>query len=133
MRTYFDHEKLTMYQEAIRFVAWVSDLLETVPKSIAAHNQLDRASTSIPLNIAEGNGKFTPPDRCRFFDISKGSALESASCLDVLFSKKVISQEKANEGKDILRPIVSMLIGLIKSNHPDRVYEGSPEYRTSRD
>ena len=130
MKTYFDHEKLTVYQEAIRFVTWVSDLLDTVPKSIAVHNQLDRASTSIALNIAEGNGKFTPPDRCRFFDISKGSALESASCLDVLFSKTVISQEKANEGKEILRPIVSMLIGLIKSNHPDRIYEESPEYRT---
>lgn len=31
-------------------------------------DQLDRASTSIPLNIAEGNGKYTPKDRCRFFD-----------------------------------------------------------------
>jgi len=133
MKTHFDHEKLKVYQESIRFVAWVSALLESIPKSMAAHNQLDRASTSIPLNIAEGNGKFTPPDRCRFFDISKGSALESAACLDVLFSKQVIAQEKADEGKEILRPIVSMLIGLIKNNHPDRVYEESPEYRTSRD
>ena len=133
MRTYFDHEKLTVYQEAIHFVAWVSVLLETVPKSMAAHNQLDRASTLISLNIAEGNGKFTPSDRCRFFDISKGSALESASCLDVLFSKKLISKEKVGEGKEILGPVVSMLMGLIKSNHPDRVYEESPEYRTSRD
>ena len=63
----FDHEKLNVYQESIRFVAWTDDLLESIPKSIAAHNQLDRACTSVPLNIAEGNGKHTPADRCRFF------------------------------------------------------------------
>lgn len=133
MKTYFDHEKLNVYQEAIRFVAWVADLLKTVPKSMAVHNQLDRASTSIPLNIAEGNGKFTPPDRCRFFDISRGSSLESASCLDVLHAKKVIPLEKSIEGKEILRPIVAMLTGLIQSNNPDRVYEEHVEYRTDSD
>jgi four helix bundle protein len=130
MKSYFDHEKLTVYQEAVRFITWVMDLLETVPKSIAAHNQLERASTSIPLNIAEGNGKFTPADRCHYFDISRGSSLESAACLDVLHAKKAITADKVTEGKKILSPIVSMLTGLIKSNHPDRVYEDSVEYKT---
>jgi four helix bundle protein len=130
MKIYFDHEKLSVYQESIRFVAWVSDLLETVPKSLAAHNQLDRASTSIPLNIAEGNGKYTSPDRCRFFDISRGSALESAACLDVFYAKHAISRDVADEGKEILAPIVSMLVGLIRNNSPDRVCEEGVEYRT---
>jgi four helix bundle protein len=116
----FDHEKLNVYQESIRFVAWTDDLLESIPKSIAAHNQLDRASTSVPLNIAEGNGKFTPADRCKFFDIARGSALECAACLDVLIAKKKIEQSKANEGKESLVEIVSMLVGLIRANSPDR-------------
>jgi four helix bundle protein len=127
----FDHEKLNVYQEAIRFVAWVSDLLENVPKNVAAHNQLDRASTSIPLNIAEGNGKYTSPDRCRFFDISRGSALESAACLDVLCAKKIISKKVADEGKEVLEPIVAMLVGLIKRNSSDRVCEEGVEYQTA--
>ncbi len=128
MKIYFDHGKLNVYQESIRFVAWVSGLLDTVPKSLAAHNQLDRASTSISLNIAEGNGKYTSPDRCRFFDISRGSAFESAACLDVLCAKGVISKEVADKGKEILCPIVSMLVGLIKSNSSDRAYEEGAEY-----
>lgn len=132
MKPCFDHEKLNVYQESIRFVAWVSDLLETIPKSLAAHNQLDRASTSIPLNIAEGNGKYTSPDRCRFFDISRGSALEAAACLDVLCAKKVISKDVADEGKEILSSIVSMLTGLIKSNSADRAYEEDVEYGTKQ-
>lgn len=84
----FDHEKLKVYQESIRFVCWADERLLKIPRTLAAHNQLDRASTSIPLNIAEGNGKYTDADRCRFFDIARGSALECAACLDVLVAKK---------------------------------------------
>jgi four helix bundle protein len=120
MMKQFDHEKLTVYQHSIKFVAWATDLLESVPKSISAHDQLDRASTSVPLNISEGNGKSTPKDRCKFFDTARGSALECAACLDVLVAKKKISSDVADNGKALLIEIVSMLIGLIRSNSPDR-------------
>ena len=119
----FDHEKLTAYQTSIRFVAWSGSLLKSVPKSLAAHNQLDRDSTSIPLNLAEGNGKFTSADRRRYFDIARGSALESAACLDVLVAKKKLSAGEVAEGKMMLVEIVSMLVGLLKSNSGTRVYE----------
>ncbi|MEM7143481.1 MAG: four helix bundle protein [Verrucomicrobiota bacterium] len=116
----FDHERLQVYQRAIHFVAWTDNLLASLPKTIAAHSQLDRASTSVPLNIAEGNGKHTAPDRCKFFDIARGSALECAACLDVLIAKKHINETTANEGKESLYEIVSMLIGLIRANSTDR-------------
>ena len=121
MNAGFDHEKLTVYQEAVKFVAWADEILENLPKGLAVHGQLDRASTSIPLNIAEGNGKYTAPDRCRFFDIARGSALECAACLDLLVAKKRLAQ--AEPGKEILVRIVSMLVGLIRSTSPDRVHE----------
>ena len=116
----FDHEKLVVYQTAIKFVKWSSGLLADLPKNMAVHNQLDRAATSIPLNIAEGNGKHTPADRCRFFDIARGSALECAACLDVLVARTVIEESMAVEGKVPLIEIVSMLVGLIRSNSPSR-------------
>ncbi len=130
MNTIFDHEKLNVYQEAIRFVAWADELLETLPRSLAVHGQLDRASTSIALNIAEGNGKYTAPDRCRFLDIARGSALECAACLDVLVAKKRLTQ--ASQGKEMLIRIVSMLVGLIRSTSADRVHEDGPVYETGR-
>ncbi|XZE22410.1 four helix bundle protein [Pirellulaceae bacterium SH449] len=120
MSKQFDHEKLSVYQQSIRFVAWVDDLLETVPKSIATHDQLERASTSVPLNIAEGNGKFTSKDRCKFVDTARGSALECAACLDVLCAKKITDSKTTDTGKALLVEIVSMLVGLIRSNSPDR-------------
>ncbi len=116
----FDHEKLKVYQTAVLFVAWSSDLLTDIPKNISVHSQFDRASTSIPLNIAEGNGKYTAADRCRFFDIARGSALECAACLDVLVAKRIIEESLAVEGKGLLFKIVSMLVGLIRSNSPSR-------------
>jgi four helix bundle protein len=56
-------------------------------------DQFDRASVSIALNIAEWNGKYSSKDRCRYFDIARGSTLESASCLDVLYTKKLLMKE----------------------------------------
>jgi four helix bundle protein len=119
----FDHEKLEVYQESLRFVGWITDLLERVPKSLAVHTQLDRASTSIPLNIAEGSGKWTIPDRCRFFDTARGSALECAAALDVLVVKKVLHSEATHGGKEMLLSIVAMLVGLLKAVAPSRVRE----------
>jgi four helix bundle protein len=126
MKAHFDHEKLDVYQEAVGFVKWVNELLAGIPKGLAVHSQLGRASTSIPLNIAEGNGKYTAADRCRFFDIARGSALECAACLDVLIAKKLI--DSADPGKAILARIVSMLVGLIRTTSASRVHEGAGGY-----
>jgi four helix bundle protein len=128
MNTSFDHEKLSVYQESIKFVVWSDEILETLPKNLAVHGQLDRAATSMSLNIAEGNGKYTAADRCRFFDIARGSALECAACLDVLVAKKRLAE--AGPGKAILVRIVSMLVGLIRSTSPDRVHEERGSYVT---
>ena len=131
MKIYFDHEKLQVYQESLKFAAWCNPILERLPKSAIVREQLDRARTSITLNIAEGNGKFTAPDRCRFFDTARGSALESAGCADLLLINGVISAAELDEGKTCLRQLVSMLVGLIKSTSPDRLHEDPTKYRTA--
>jgi four helix bundle protein len=113
MPTPFDHEKLRAYQDAVRFVTWMGPLIERLPAKLAARDQLDRASTSIVLNLAEGNGKRSHPDRCRYFDIARGSVLECAACLDVLVARKHIDAAEAAAGKDLLVGLVSMIAGLI--------------------
>jgi four helix bundle protein len=127
MEIYFDHEKLKVYQKAIDFINWSEIIFHKVKYKIAVVDQFDRASVSIALNIAEGNGKYTGKDRCRYFDIARGSSLECSSCLDILFSKKIIDEEIMKKGKIILKEIVSMLVGLIKSNS-DRVFDQQEEY-----
>src|SRR5688572_6117245 len=100
MRPSFDHEKLKVYQAAIAFITWSTDLLTQVEAKAAVKDQLDRASTSVPLNIAEGNGKFATRDRCRFLDFARGPALECAACLDVFVAKRLVEPEKVRAGKE---------------------------------
>lgn len=124
----FDHEKLRVYQASLEFISWVQGQWDQIPSRLAVNGQLDRASTSLPLNIAEGNGKFTERDHCRFFDIARGSALECAACLDVLVAKTVLTDNQIRRGKELLEGIVSVLVGLIKSNSSDRVHESPAGY-----
>jgi four helix bundle protein len=109
MPAQFDHEKLRAYHEAVRFASWVEPVIEQLSGKLAAKDQLDRASTSIVLNIAEGNGKRSHPDRCRYLDIARGSALECAACLDVLVVRKKLAETTAVDGKKILLGVVSLL------------------------
>ncbi len=129
MKIYFDHEKLDAYKKALAFATWAEPVLERLPKSVAVQNQLDRARTSIVLNIPEGNGRFTAADRCKFFDIARGLALECAGCLDLIFIKKLLSEVELDAGKSLLKDIVSLLVGLIRSNSPDRLHEETVKYR----
>ena len=123
---WFDHEKLEVYREAIAFVAWLSAILEETMRVGDVKDQLDRASTSMPLNIAEGNGKYSPKDRCRFFDIAHGSALECAAGLDILVAKSKLTVEQICPGKERLQRIARMLMGLIKRNSSREYERGKP-------
>jgi four helix bundle protein len=112
MKTYY--ERLDVYQEAIAFCGWAGDLLNELSARASPKDQLDRASTSIPLNIAEGNGKFSNADRARFLEIARGSALECAACIDVLLARKLVAIERVIPGKEQLVRIVNMLMGMLK-------------------
>jgi len=130
MKTYFDHEKLDVYQEAIAFCGWVGEFLTVISAKASAKDQLDRASTSIPLNIAEVNGKFSAKDRARFLEMARGSALECAACLDVLLVRKLASDEQVVPAKDRLARIVQMLSGLLRkfSERASVLREEEPAY-----
>jgi four helix bundle protein len=135
MKTYFDHEKLDVYQESIVFCSWVGDLLSEITSKAAATDLLDRASTSLPLNIAEGNGKFSDKDRSRFFEMARGSALECAACLDVRLVRKLANQDQVILAKERLARIVQMLVGLLRkfSDRAGILREEESEYLVEHD
>jgi four helix bundle protein len=101
---------LEVYQLSIRFVAVASRLANGVPASYGdARDQLRRASTSIPVNIAEGSGKTTRPDQRRFYAIARGSAMECAAWLDVCRVLDHPDKSALEEGDALLGSIVRML------------------------
>ena len=135
MKIYFDHEKLDVYRESVAFCGWIGEFLDAISAKAAAKDQLDRASTSIPLNIAEGNGKFSGRDRARFFEVSRGSALECAACLDVLLARKLADEDQVVLGKERLARIVQMLVGLLRkfSERADVLREEEASYFVEND
>ena len=104
-----DHDQLDVYRLAIEFIAWTGELLDNSLKTsgLSAAKHLDAASQSIANNIAEGNGKRSKADRCRFLDIARGSALECAACLDALAARRRLSAAEQEHGKMLLERIVS--------------------------
>ena len=108
----FGHENLDVYQASIKYVGWAFRLCANLKGHRNAKDQLLRASQSIPLNIAEGNGKATEGDRRRFFEIARGSALECAAVQDVLVVCGAIRNEECDYGKKLLDRIVAMLTKL---------------------
>jgi four helix bundle protein len=114
----FDHEKLRVYQQLLRFISWVSPLIEEAKtlacgKAKEVCDQLDRASLSSILNTAEGNGKRRGQLRAKYCDDARGSATECAACLDALVAKSIFKADRILEGKEMLVQIVSMLCGLV--------------------
>jgi four helix bundle protein len=135
MEPVFDHEKLVAYQESLSFCGWVGELLASLSGRSAVKDQLDRASTSIPLNIAEGNGKLSHADRARFLEMARGSTLECAACLDVMVVRKMIQPEQIHAEKLRLSRIVSLLIGLLRRFSPkgDFLREDAPKLDQDQD
>jgi len=112
----FDYERLDVYQISLDFLALADEVVHLLPRG-RGHlaDQLTRASTSIVLNIAEGSGKFSPPDKRRYYLSASGSATESAAILDVCQRIKLIDPVLHQKGKEILERVMSMLIKLCKN------------------
>jgi four helix bundle protein len=129
---FFDHDRLDVYRLSIDYVAKAfatSQSLEGLHRH--ARDQWLRAAQSIPLNIAEGNGKRSLKDRARFLDIARGSALECAAIQDVLVVSGGLSRETDHELKSRLVRIVAMLTRMAMKF--DGVSESSSEYSLSDD
>ena len=55
--------------------------------------------------MPEGNGRRGQQTRAKFFDDARGSASESAACLDALVAKLACSPDRIRHGKDVLERV----------------------------
>ncbi len=114
--TGFDHEKLDVYRTSIKFVAVADDIVENLPRGRSyLADQLQRAATSIPLNIAEGAGEYSRKDKARFYRIGLRSGTECAAVLDVCHCLELVDDGRRAAGRDLLLRIVSMLTRLVRN------------------
>ena len=111
----FAFEKLLVYQKAIDFADTICAHTQQFPRGYGfLVDQLNRASLSIAANIAEGNGRFTKPDRRNFFGIARGSVQECVPLLELACRRSLLNDQQHAELKSQLEEIARMLSGLIK-------------------
>jgi four helix bundle protein len=113
----FPFENLEVYQMALDWIEQVEDICKTLHGKISKTfiDQLSRASLSISLNIAEGNGRWHKADKRQFFWVARGSVFECVPIIQVLQRKSLITDAQYQEFYDQLQSMAKMLSGLIKS------------------
>jgi four helix bundle protein len=89
----FDFENLIVYTKAKTYNKEVSKILKQLTIDGATRNQLRRSSLSIVLNIAEGTGRNTKPDKRNFFIVSRGSVFECVAILDLMKDEGLLSEQ----------------------------------------
>jgi four helix bundle protein len=110
---YLDAERLDCYRLAVEFQTFAAGIASSRRVSATLRDQLDRASVSAVLCIAEGAGRRTSPDKAHFFTIARGSAAECAAVLDLLVARGLIAPAWHRHGRGLVVRIVQMTSRLI--------------------
>lgn len=107
---YFDHEKLDVYQAAIEFVVIIETIVKQFPRGRSyLVDQLQRAGSSVTLNIAEGAGEFSVNEKIRFYRMARRSATECAGIIDICMRLNLVDENINLKSRGLLLRIVSML------------------------
>jgi len=111
-RWLFAHERLAAYQVSLEFVGWFHALPGARELSSRLYRQIDKASTSVVLNIAEGNGGCLGADRHQFVEIAESSAVKVATFLDLCERTAEVDSGQRQSGIALLNRIGLLWRGL---------------------
>ena len=112
----FNFQKLEVYKLAIEFAVFAKKATLDLPRGNGdIRNQLQRASTSIVLNIAEGAGKIQRDDKRKSYAIALGSTTECAAAMELMSALELLDADDAQKGSDMARRIEAMLVKLDES------------------
>lgn len=123
----FGFEDLEVWQRAVEFAKSVLEVTSVIynrGKHFRLIEQLESASTSIALNIAEGKGRYTKKEFVRFLYVARGSLFETLTLLIILNRYNLIGDAQLVAMKGRASEIGKMLSGLINSlKHTPTNYE----------
>ncbi len=105
-----DCERLDVYRVAVAFQLIAASIRS--PRLGALRGQLDRASVSIVLNIAEGSGRFSAAEKAHFYLIARGSAMECVAALTLMRARSLVAPDVYGRSRALLTRIVAMLTRL---------------------
>ncbi len=114
----FGFEDLNVWNRATEFAVEIINIIEKIEtgrKHFRLFEQLEAAVTSVPMNIAEGKGRYSSKEFIHFCFIARGSLYETITLLEIFKRKGWIPEKEFVELKSEAIEIASMLKGLINS------------------
>jgi len=111
----FSHEDLDVYQAELQLVSWLESVSSPLECSSDLLSKLDKSTTAIVLNTAEGNGRFTGTDQVKFLGVAYRATVQSASLVDLATASSSADPLRVDEGRELLRRIAAMLTSLAKA------------------
>jgi four helix bundle protein len=118
MEENFDFEKLIAWQKAIEFTVLIlekTDKFYNSKGNFRLREQLDACTSSIPMNTAEGKGRFSKKEFKQFLYYSRGSLNETVTILFLLKKRSWLSEEDFFILKEKAIELSKVLNGLINS------------------
>ena len=114
-------QNLKVWQKARVLVKRVYELTKDLPKEeqYGLTGQLRRAAVSVPVNIAEGNGRYHKKEYLQFLYIARGSVYEVLALVQLAQDLAYLKEAEARELFDLSGEVTAMLNGLIRSLRED--------------
>ena len=112
------YKDLVVWEKSMVFANLVISLtenLETDRKHFRLIEQLEAAATSVPMNIAEGKGRYSNKEFIHFLHIARGSLFETMTLLELFEMRSWIKAEQMLEMTNQADEIGRMINGLIRS------------------
>lgn len=106
-------QKFVLYEKAREVNKGIVKLVKSLKLDRYKHDQIMRASNSMVLNIAEGNGRFTSKDKVHYFITARGSVYETISIFDLMEDEELIGSATAEEFREDLLVLIKILTKLI--------------------
>jgi four helix bundle protein len=117
-KSQFSFENLDVWQKAVEFANMtisITEQLQTERKHFRLIEQLEAASTSIALNIAEGKGRYSKKEFIQFLYIARGSLFETITLLTIFHKRGWIDISQLEQIRSFANEIGKMISALINS------------------
>jgi len=114
----FGYEKLLVWQRSLEWadrVLTIAEKIGTERKHYRLVEQIESSCTSVPMNIAEGKGRFSKKEFVHFLYIARGSLYETMTLLELFLKRQWVSGEDFISVKNETGEIAKMLNAFINS------------------
>ena len=110
----FTFEKLRVWQDSRMWVKSIYKITKLFPseEKFGLISQLQRASISVPTNLAEGSARMSTKDQARFTQMAYSSLLESLNLLILAFDQGYLTENDLSHQRTTIQLIAAQLNAL---------------------